>query len=419
MKISSDVNMKSIFSDRISDVPKSFIREILKVAVDPSIISFAGGLPNRELFPVEEIRQATNRVLQEQGRDALQYSNTEGYLELRRYLSQRYFEKHHLNIAVKNILITNGSQQGLDLLGKILLNKEDDVVIEEPGYLGAIQAFSVYRSTFNPVPVSEDGMDIARLQTVMSAGAPKLIYTVPNFQNPSGISYSEANRLAVADIVKDSTSFLIEDDPYGDLRFEGVAKTSFQRLIPDNTVLLGSFSKTIAPSFRIGWIVAPDELIEKLVIAKQAADLHTNSFAQYVIYRYIKDNNFDEHIKKIVRVYAGQRNAMIKNIRQYFPPEIKYTQPEGGMFLWVTLPPQMSSMQLFERAIKDNVAFVPGHPFYINKTEVNTLRLNFSCVDEATIQIGIKRLGKALKEQLTASSLIQSGGIVKQLDSER
>jgi 2-aminoadipate transaminase len=402
MKISSDLSMKSIFSDRISDVPRSFIREILKVAVDPSVISFAGGLPNRKLFPIDEIKQATNRVFEEYGRDVLQYSKTEGFPELRRYISQRYLEKQNLDIPAENILITNGSQQGLDLLGKILLNKMDDVVIEEPGYLGAIQAFSVYRATFNPVPVSEVGMDIECLGKVMSKAAPKLIYTVPNFQNPSGISYSDANRLAVADMVRNTNTLLIEDDPYGDLRFEGVGKKSFKQLIPENTVLLGSFSKTVVPAFRLGWIVAPDGIMEKLVIAKQAADLHTNNFAQCVIYRYIKDNDFDEHIKKIVTVYSSQRNAMIKSIGRYFPPEIMYTKPEGGMFLWATLPPETSSMKLFEGAIRDKVAFVPGHPFYVNRKEVNTFRLNFSCVDEETIRIGISRLGQAIKDQLAA-----------------
>jgi len=402
MEISNDPGMNSIFSDRISDVPKSFIREILKVAVDPAVISFAGGLPNRELFPVEEIKQASIRVLEEHGREALQYSKTEGYQELRKYISQRYVDKHNLDIPVENILITNGSQQGLDLMGKILLNKMDDIVIEEPGYLGAIQAFSVYRARFNPVPVSEEGMDIGHLQTIMSTKAPKLIYAVPNFQNPSGISYSEANRRAVAAQVRDSNTLLIEDDPYGDLRFEGAEKTSFKRLIPENTVMLGSFSKTVAPSFRLGWIVAPDNIMEKLVIAKQAADLHTNNFAQYVIYRYIKDNDFDKHIRKIVSVYSNQKNAMMESIKQYFPPGIRHTKPEGGMFLWVTLPQHMSSMKLFERAIIDKVAFVPGHPFYINGNEVNTLRLNFSCVDEETIRIGINRLGQAIKEQLAA-----------------
>lgn len=392
--------MKPIFSDRITDVPQSFIREILKVAADPSVISFAGGLPNRELFPVAALQEATNHVFEFHGQDILQYSNSEGYGELRRYIADRYREKQGLSIAVENILITNGSQQGLDLLGKSLLNEGDDVVIEEPGYLGAIQAFSVYKSTFHPVPVDDGGIDIDRLRAVVNETPPKLIYTVPNFQNPAGISYTTANRRDVADIVAGTNALLIQDDPYADLRYVGREPPSFKSLIPDNTLLLGSFSKTVAPSFRLGWIVAPDALMEKLVIAKQASDLHTNYFSQRIIHRYLMANNLDDHIAKIVRVYDGQRRAMIDSIERWFPEGIRYTRPDGGMFLWVTLRPHMSAMRLFEDAIKEGVAFVPGHPFYIGKDDVNTLRLNFSCVDEESIAAGIERLGMVIKRQI-------------------
>lgn len=392
--------MDSPFSDRIADVPESFIREILKVAVDPTIISFAGGLPSRDLFPVEGIKNASIKVLDEHGQDVLQYSNTEGYAGLRQLIADRYLEKQGIEVPIKNILITNGSQQGLDLLGKTLLNEGDDVVIEEPGYLGAIQAFSVYRARFNPVPVSEEGLDIERLKGVMLSRKPKLLYTVPNFQNPSGISYSEENRLAVAEELKGTSTFLVQDDPYGDLRFAGVEKTSFKKLIPDNTVVLGSFSKIVVPSFRLGWIVAPDALMEKLVIAKQAADLHTNYFSQRVIHQFLLDNDIDAHIADITEVYGRQRAAMMKAIDVHFPKEVTVTHPEGGMFLWGTLPDGVSSMKLFEIAIKDKVAFVPGHPFYVNRDEVNTFRLNFSSVDEATIETGIARLGKAISQLL-------------------
>ena len=392
--------MDSPFSDRISDVPESFIREILKVAVDPTIISFAGGLPSRDLFPVEGIKNACNKVLDEHGQDVLQYSNTEGYEGLRQLISDRYRDKQGIDIPVKNILITNGSQQGLDLLGKTLLNEGDDVVIEEPGYLGAIQAFSVYRARFNSVPVSEEGLDIERLKGVMLSRKPKLLYTVPNFQNPSGISYSEENRLAVAEELKGTSTFLVQDDPYGDLRFAGVEKTSFKKLMPDNTVVLGSFSKIVVPSFRLGWIVAPDALMEKLVIAKQAADLHTNYFAQRVIHQFLLDNDIDAHIADITEVYGRQRAAMMKAIDVHFPKEVTITHPEGGMFLWGMLPEGISSMKLFELAIEDKVAFVPGHPFYVNRDEVNTFRLNFSSVDEKTIETGIARLGKAITQLL-------------------
>ncbi len=392
--------MDTPFSDRITDVPQSFIREILKVALDPSVISFAGGLPNRDLFPVEAIKQATNKVLDEHGQEVLQYSNTEGYLELRQYISDRYREKQGLDIPVKNILITNGSQQGLDLLGKTLLNEGDDVVIEEPGYLGAIQAFSVYRARFNPVPVTEEGLNVERLKGVMLSRKPKLLYTVPNFQNPSGISYSEENRLAVAEELRGTSTFLVQDDPYGELRFAGIEKTSFKKLIPENTVVLGSFSKTVVPSFRLGWIVAPDALMEKLVIAKQAADLHTNYFSQRVIYQFLQDNDIDAHIADITKVYGRQRAAMMQAIEEHFPKEVTITHPEGGMFLWGALPEGVSSMKLFELAIKDKVAFVPGHPFYVSRDEVNTFRLNFSSVDEATIETGMARLGAAIKRLL-------------------
>ncbi|MBN2299037.1 MAG: PLP-dependent aminotransferase family protein [Deltaproteobacteria bacterium] len=392
--------MNSIFSDRISDVPRSFIREILKVAIDSSVISFAGGLPNRELFPVRELRSAADKVFEAEGKEALQYSNSEGLEGLRQYISAWYSRKRSLSIAPDNILITNGSQQGLDLLAKTLLNDGDDVIIEEPGYLGAIQAFSVYRSVFNPVPVSDEGMDVESLKKVVSARSPKLMYAVPNFQNPSGISYCDENRYAVSKLLADTNTLLIEDDPYGDLRFTGEPKQSFKALLPEQTILLGSFSKTVVPSFRLGWIAAPGHIMEKLVIAKQASDLHTSSFVQHVMYRYLLDNDLDQHIMKIVTAYRNQCLAMIRSIDRHFPPEVTCTRPEGGMFLWVTLPAGTSSMTLFDLAIKDKVAFVPGNPFYINREHTNTLRLNFSCVDEQTIADGISRLGKAIRQLL-------------------
>ncbi len=389
--------MDRIFSDRITDVPRSFIREILKVALDTSVISFAGGLPNRELFPNNELKEATGKVFDIYGSDILQYGNSEGFPPLREYISQMYARKN-LNIPSDNILITSGSQQGLDLLGKTILNDNDSVIIEEPGYLGAIQAFSIYKANFLPVPVSESGMDIDKLQTVLSKEKPKLMYTVPNFQNPSGISYSEENRVAISEILQDSNTLLIEDDPYGDLRFSGKPKTSFKKLLPDNTIILGSFSKFIIPGFRLGWIVAPEYIMKKLIIAKQASDLHTSHFTQSIIFQYLKDNNVDAHINKITDRYGKQCNAMLDAIENHFPSEVSYTKPEGGMFLWVKLPHNIVALELFEKAVKDKVVFVPGDPFYINKTRTNTLRLNFSCVDEENINIGIERLGKSIKE---------------------
>jgi 2-aminoadipate transaminase len=392
--------MDSIFSDRITDVPRSFIREILKVALDPGVISFAGGLPNRELFPADEIRAATDKVFSTQGRDIFQYSNSEGFLKLREYISERYRLKQGLDIPVENILITSGSQQGLDLLGKIVINDGDSVIIEEPGYLGAIQAFSIYLPKFLPIPVSENGMDSGKLRDTMSSEKPKLMYTVPNFQNPSGISYSQENRQEVAEILRGSNTLLIEDDPYGDLRFEGEAKKSFMDLLPQNTVLLGSFSKTIVPGFRLGWIAAPKRIMDKLIIAKQAADLHTSQFTQAIIYQYLKDNNIDSHISRIREAYGNQCRAMLSSIRKHFPTQVTHTKPEGGMFVWAELPQGAVALELFDLAVKDKVIFVPGDPFYVNKTRTRTMRLNFSCVDEKTIEIGISRLGAAIRELL-------------------
>ena len=392
--------MDSIFSDRITDVPRSFIREILKVALDPSVISFAGGLPNRELFPIEEIRKATNKVFNIHGRDIFQYSNSEGYLNLREYIAERYRQKKKLDIPVENILITSGSQQGLDLLGKILINDGDSLIIEEPGYLGAIQAFSIYQPKFLPIPVSQNGMDTEKLKEAMSSEKPKLMYTVPNFQNPSGISYSLKNRTEITQILRGTTTILIEDDPYDELRFEGETKPSFRELLPDNTVLLGSFSKTIVPGFRLGWIAAPKHIMEKLIIAKQATDLHTSHFTQAIIYQYLTDNDIDSHISKIRTAYGNQCRAMLRSIRKHFPPDVSHTTPEGGMFVWAELPQGAAALDLFEIAVKDKVIFVPGDPFYVNRTRAQTMRLNFSCVDEKTTELGISRLGMAIRELL-------------------
>jgi 2-aminoadipate transaminase len=392
--------MDSIFSDRIADVPRSFIREILKVSLDPTIISFAGGLPNREFFPVAELKTATAKVFDTMGRDVLQYSMSEGFTGLREMIARRYHDRQNLDIPVENILITNGSQQGLDLMGKTFINEGDDIVIEEPAYLGAIQAFSLFKPRFNPVKLTEEGLDIRQFKSVMSARKPKLIYSVPNFQNPSGISFSERTRREMAGIIEGTSTLLIEDDPYGDLRYSGTDKPSFMAILPKNTILFGSFSKTISPGLRIGWIVAPHDIMEKLIVAKQAADLHTTHFTQCILWQYMRDNDIDAHIRKIKECYGRQMQAMLNSIEKYFPQGVSHTTPEGGMFLWVTLPEGTSSRDLLDRALKDKVIFVPGDPFYVNRQNTNTLRLNFSCTDEPTIDTGIRNLGKAMKQLL-------------------
>lgn len=385
------------FASRMSNIQKSFIREILKVTVDPQVISFAGGLPNPSSFPVEEVGKAAQKVLTEDGSNVLQYSTTEGYLPLRQYIADRYMKKKGIEVEPDEILITNGSQQGLDLIGKVFLDKGDDIIIEKPGYLGAIQALSIFEPKLHAVSLLDDGIDTDSLEKALKEHNPKLFYAVPNFQNPSGITYTAQNREKVASILHNYNTIFIEDDPYGELRFMGQDVPSMKTYLKDNVILLGSFSKIIAPGMRLGWICAKREIMEKLIIAKQASDLHTNYFSQRVAHQYLADNDVDNHIQKIRKLYKGQRDCMVSMIEKYFPQEVKSTKPEGGMFLWATLPEGFSSLELFEIASKEKVVFVPGDPFYINEKGTNTMRLNYTNSTEDKIEEGIKRLSAAIK----------------------
>ena len=375
---------------------KSFIREILKVTEDSNIISFAGGLPNPAFFPVKEIAEAAAKIFEMDGRNVLQYSTTEGYLPLRKYIAERYLKRNGLKIHPDQILITNGSQQGLDLIGKAFLNKGDGVVIESPGYLGAIQAFSIYEPIFKSVSLLDDGIDIDMLKKTVRDKQIKLVYTVPTFQNPSGITYSRQKRKDVANILEKHDVIFIEDNPYYELRFAGEDLPLIRNFREENSILLGSFSKIVSPGLRLGWICTTNEIMEKIIIAKQASDLHSNNLAQRIVYQYLIDNDIDEHIIKIREAYKIRRDLMVSMISEHFPEEIEFTKPEGGMFLWITLPEKISSLDLFEHAIKENVAFVPGNPFYVNGGGNNTLRLNFSNSDEEQIEIGIKRLANII-----------------------
>ncbi|MGZ7044016.1 MAG: aminotransferase-like domain-containing protein [Methanobacterium sp.] len=386
--------MKYLFADRMKNVHKSFIREILKVTEEPDVISFAGGLPNPKSFPVKEINGAVTKVLSRNGDEVLQYSTTEGYLPLRKYIAERYLKKG-LKVDPDEILITNGSQQGIDLISKVFLNKGDEVLVENPTYLAAIQSFGLFEPQFKSVTLLEDGVDVNALRRMLDKNKIKLFYSVTNFQNPTGITYSGQKRKEIAKILKDELTIFVEDYPYGEIRFLGEELPPVKAYL-DNSVLLGSFSKIVSPGMRLGWIVANSEIMEKIIIAKQASDLHSNYFTQRVVYQYLTHNNVDEHIEKIKKMYRNQRNLMISMIEEYFPENVKYTKPEGGMFLWVTLPEELSSMDLFELAIKENVAFVPGKAFFTDGSGDNTLRLNFSNSDEEKIKEGIKRLGKAI-----------------------
>jgi 2-aminoadipate transaminase len=393
--------MECLYASRMNTIPKSFIREILKVTENPNVISFAGGLPNPRFFPVKEIAQAASDVLAGADASALQYSTSEGYRPLREVIAQRYQEKRGLTITADEILITNGSQQGLDLLGKVFIGRRDAVAIERPAYLGAIQAFSVYEPEFHAVPLLDDGVDVDRLRDILDKHRVKLFHTVINFQNPSGISYSQNKREELAKLFPQYKAVVVEDDPYGELRFMGTAPPSMWSRIDGKVILLGSFSKTIAPGLRLGWVCAKRDIMDKLVVAKQASDLHSNSLCQRTVYQYMMSNYVDKHIATIIAAYKKQKDIMLSAIEEYFPPEVNFTRPDGGMFLWVTLPEQLTALGLFERAVKENVAFVPGTPFYVDGGGANCMRLNFSNADEDKIEEGIRRLGWIMKSMLT------------------
>jgi 2-aminoadipate transaminase len=381
---------------RMSTVHRSFIREILKAAVDPEIISFAGGLPNPRFFPVRELEEATRKVLAADGAAALQYATTEGFPPLRELIAQRYAERG-TRVSPEDVLILNGSQQGLDLIAKVLVDPGDDVLVESPSYLAALQCFGFFEPRFQALPMDEDGVDVRELGHALENEAPKLFYAIPNFQNPSGISYSLVRRREAARLLAGSSTVLVEDDPYGEIRFIGEDLPSIRTCLSDagstdSSVLLGTFSKIVSPGVRLGWIVAGQEIMEGLVVAKQAADLHSNELTQRIVHRYLLDNDVGAHIRRIRAAYKRQRDLMVDAVKSLFPPDVHCTEPEGGMFLWMTLPRGVSAMTFFEKSLSQKVTFVPGAAFFSSGGGENTLRLNFSNCDEATIQEGMTRL---------------------------
>jgi len=388
------------FSKRSHRVPRSFIREILKVSGEPDVISFAGGLPHPGLFPVRELKDAFTRLMEDRGSESVQYGPSEGFWPLREWVCDRYRKRAGLDISPDNVVITTGSQQGLDLVGKIFLDEDDFVAMERPGYLGAIQAFTFYAGAIIQIPLKGDGPDMDVLESTLSEKRPKIFYAIPNFQNPSGQSYNLEKRKHLADLCARYGTVLVEDDPYGEIRFAGTDLPTVTSFMNSNFVLLGTLSKIAAPGLRVGWVVGEEAVLERLLVAKQAADLHTSTLTQQLAWQYLTMYDVDEHIEVIRKVYRRQRDCMINMIRQHFPSDINVTEPEGGMFLWVTLPEGCSSVELFEIAIREKVAFVPGAPFYVDGGGMNTMRLNFSNADETAIEEGIRRLGRCIGEYM-------------------
>ena len=388
--------MTNRFAERVNHVPVSFIREILKAASKPGIISFAGGLPNPDLFPVKEIQEAAQHVLQTDGKNALQYSVTEGYYPLRKFISERYKHRKGLDIPPENILITNGSQQALDLIGKAFIDPGDHVLLERPSYLGAIQCLSMFQPQLSDISLENDGINMEEFKNALKEKDIKLFYCIPNFQNPTGVSYSLQKRKEIAEEIRKYNTMLIEDDPYGDICFGETAPDNIRKYNQEQVILLGSFSKTVSPGMRLGWVAAEPEIIETLTRMKQASDLHSNYLSQRIMYQFLTDHDPDVHIRKICLEYSKQKNTMMDMIRKYFPANITYAEPQGGMFLWLTLPSSVDSRDVLAESIKEKVIFVPGDTFYFSQGNKNTIRMNFSNLNQKEMEEGLKKLGKIL-----------------------
>lgn len=384
--------MNARFARRMKAMQPSSIREMLKVTEQPDIISFAGGLPASELFPVEEVRAAAGRVLAEIGPQAMQYGATEGILPLREKIAVE-MNRRGVACTADDVLITTGSQQSLDLLGKVFLDPGDTILTENPTYLAAIQAFQCFEARFVPVPTDDDGLIPDAVDKLAGWHKPKFLYTIPNFQNPTGRTLSRTRRAALYDIARQRGFVIIEDDPYGKLRYRGEAIPPIKVWDKEGLVVaLSTFSKVIAPGIRTGWAVASRDVRDRMVVAKQAADLHTSSLDQIVIDRYLLDNDNDAHVERVRKAYGERCRTMEEALEEYMPAGFSWTHPDGGMFLWVTGPEGLDTHKLLPAALEDRVAFVPGRDFFPDASGGHCMRLNFSNSRPAAIREGIKRL---------------------------
>jgi 2-aminoadipate transaminase len=389
--------LKYRFASRLAQAPVSFLDELFRVSADPSVISFAGGLPSTALIDTRGIARAAALVLEEEDSAALQYTTTDGYLPLREYIAERYRTRLGIRANAEEIQIVNGSQQCLDLFAKIFLNPGDQVGMERPGYLGAIEAFSLYEPRISTVPLNNDGLDLTEFRMLAKKEPLKFFYGIPNSQNPSGLTYSQENRKGIAEILESSGTVFYEDDAFGELFFDGKPRLPVKKYLPDQTVISGSFSKIIAPGMRIGWMYAPKEILTPFNIAKQAADLHTNFFCQKILHRYLMTNNLDAHIRKVVAVYRKNCRQMVGLLEDLLP-ELEHTAPEGGMFLVAKLPKGLSARTIFSEGIRNKVAVLPGLPFYVDGGGDDIIRLNFSAASEHQIEEGLSRLALVIKE---------------------
>ncbi len=391
------------YADRTKKMKASEIRELLKITQQPEIISFAGGMPSPHSFPIKMIEKITDKVLEKHGAQALQYGPTEGLKELRELLIKR-MRKRGIKCKLNEIIITTGSQQVLDLTAKIFFNLGDYAIVECPAYLGALTAFNAYQPNYIPISIDENGIIVEELEKKLKENKNKpidFIYTVPTFQNPSGVTMSLERRKQILEIARDYDLLILEDDPYSELRYSGRPVPSIKSLDKDGIVLYTStFSKILSPGFRLGWVIAGEEIIKKMVIAKQGADLCTNTFVQWIAEEYLRSGLIDKQIPKIREMYKRKRDLMLKALEKHFPEGSKWTEPDGGMFLWVTLPDKINTKEMFQEAIKEKVAYVHGAAFCVDGKGYNCMRLNFSNTEDDKIEIGIKRLAKIIKKRM-------------------
>ncbi|MFO7917693.1 MAG: PLP-dependent aminotransferase family protein [Anaerolineae bacterium] len=407
------VDWQKLNARRLQWMTTSIIRDIFRTIQSTDLISMAGGWPEADLFPVEQFQEICDHVLEEMPRESLQYGVTDGFDPLRQILATSMREEG-IPCKGENVVITSGAQQGLDLVGRILLDKGDTVIVEEPTFLGALQSFKAYGVEFATVPVDEEGVCVDRLPGLIEEKRPKFMYLLPTFQNPTGVTMSMARREAVVEIASSMGVPIVEDDPYGQLRFAGEPLLPLVAIdagrygenggeagyVKGDVIYLRTFSKTLAPGLRLAWAVCPSEIAEQLVMAKQGADLHTNALAQTMAYEFMRRGWLPSQAQRIRDTYLARRNAMCAAIEEHFPEDVHYTRPEGGLFLWVILPEGVDTVELLQEAAEQKVAFVPGGPFYANGGGENTLRLSFASVPCDTIQEGIRRLGTVIRARL-------------------
>jgi 2-aminoadipate transaminase len=387
------------FTPHVIELETSIIREILKISSKPGVISLAGGYPSPDMFPLEDLKQAAIDVIDEYKSATTQYSFSMGIPQLRETIAERE-TRLGAPTRMENILITSGSQQGIELASRAFIDPGEYIVTEYPTYVGALQAFNFYQARYAPVEMDRSGMLVDKVEEAINKYKPKMIYTVSTFQNPTGITMSLERKRALIDVAVKHNIPIVDDNPYGEIRFAGKHVPTMKEVGGDAVISLGTFSKLIAPGLRVGWMNCSDKIISIFEKVKQCADLHANTFTQYMIYSYVKSGKLEKHIPELIENYGEKRNLMLKEMEKHFPSELSWTRPEGGLFLWVELPKTMSASKLVEKAIVEKVTYVYGHPFFPDGKGDHTFRLNFSNATLEMISTAIERLGKVLKENL-------------------